>query len=337
MFSLTPSPFVSRHLLAGKITLSAALLFTGLAATSRAEVINHEWIAGNGAWETKANWSPQPAATIGLSTSAFDRVTIDGNVTVNRTGSLIFSGLGTDGLKAGTFTALTLTGGATLNVSTSFRVSSASGSPNTAVRNVLIDTGSSLIVGTSITTGMQNSSANNSTWTVKGSVTAASFLGQKTTSATFSGGFILNIDGGSFTIADTFDWGTPTTVTNLSTFGRITLSNSGSFAVGSIANWATSTSDNNYVNFADESGIFAIDNTTISLLEIQGLIADGYIRKGTGVTGDFDIFNTGEVWQISIAPIPEPSTYALVAFGAGAAILRRRKSAAYGKRHPRCL
>ena len=310
-----------------KLTLCGVLLCSTLApSVGQAAVVNYQWSSdSSGAWETAGNWTPAPGAVIGTSTATrYDRVTIDKNVVVTRTGNIDFYDKGSGGTKAGTFNALALSNGASLVVSGSLRVSSVSGAPDAAVRNVLIDTGSSLNVGGRITTGIQNSSASNSTWSVKGTVEADSFLGQKTTSTTFSGGFILNIDAGSFTITNTFDWGIPATGTNTGTLGQINLSNNGTFTVGSIANWATSTSSANYVKFLDDSGVFTFGYSTLETLqEVEQFISDGYITKSNDVMGYFHIVDTGSSWQVSV--IPEPSTYALLAFGVGSAIFFRRK------------
>jgi len=302
--------------------LAGALLCAGAA---HAEVINHQWIGGDGDWATKANWNPAPASVIGSgASSALDRVTISGQVTVTRTGDLLFSGLGKDALKAGTIDAVTLLNGATLNVTGNFRVSSASGSPNTVSRNVLIDSGTSLIVGGDITTGIQNSSSVISTWVVRGSVEGNRFLGLQSTSGTLNGGFILNIDGGSFSIAESFNFKSAGgTLENL--IGRINLSGNGIFTVGEILNWTGSSE--NYINFLDGSGVFTFAHSTwTTKADVEELIERGFIRKGESVSGDFNIVDTGTAWQVSIAAIPEPSGVALVAFGAGAAMLLLRKA-----------
>lgn len=325
MFSLkTPLFLLPQRPLA--LAVASALLCAGAV---HGEVIHHQWVGGDGDWATKANWSPAPSSVIGSgSGAALDRVTINGNVTVNRTGNALFYGLGTDGLKAGTFNALSLENGATLQISGNFRVSTASGGANAATRNVFIDSGTSLIVGGDITTGAQNSATSNSTWIVRGNVVGNAFLGQQSTNPGsnpgINGGFILNIEGGSFEIAETFNFKSAGgTLTNL--IGQINLSSDGIFSVGEILNWTGSTE--NYVNFLDGSGVFTFAHSTwTSKSDVEDLINRGFIRKGSSVDGDFSIIDTGSAWQVSITAIPEPSGVALVAFGAGAAMLLLRKA-----------
>jgi len=291
---------------------------------AHAQLINYEW-TGNTSndWATRTNWTPDPGA-VAIGTTAgtrFYRVTINGDVSVTRTGDVAFYNGGTPPTSGTdiTATAVTLSGGADLSISGNLRITSSSGG---YVRNASIGSGSTLDISGSLSAGAQNATGADSTWTIGGIVNTGSFLGFKSTSTTeaIGGGFVLNIAAGSLNVTNDFNWRSNTTAVNLATVGHINLTLGGTVNVGSFTNWDTS--NNNFVNFADNTGSLTFGKTGYDLTDVQNLIDGNYIRKGLG-EGAFNIQDGGTNWIVTV--VPEPTTAALCLLGPLALLLRRQR------------
>ncbi|AHF94742.1 hypothetical protein OPIT5_24595 [Opitutaceae bacterium TAV5] len=281
----------------------------------RAQVTNYEWAsATDGDWETRTNWSPDPgSAAIGTNAATrFDRVTISKEVTVTRTGDIRFYTSGTPtGTKTGSFNALTLSGNARLDVTGDVQISSSSGG---YTRNALVETGSILNIAGTLSTGVQNATGVTSRWDIRGSVTTANFAGQQSTSANdgVNGGYILNIDGGSFTVTETFDWRV-TTGARTDLTGQINISGGGTVFINTMnEEWAFSSQQ--FVNFGDGTGSLTFGKTNWGEESlVRSLISSGHIRLDSSVQGQLDLADNGDTWTISVSTIPEPATVAVLA------------------------
>ncbi len=316
------------------------------AATTTAPVIHYRWneITSNGDWANPHSWNPYVTEeALGYSTSSaylgnqggenltrHDRVSIDGNTTINSTSAKVgfFSSYWQDEFelssKTGNFHALSLTNGASLTLR-ELQVSSSTQTfgSNTYqyTRNVYIDASSELNVMNTwgsgqIVTGAQDHTNNLSTWTILGDVTTVDFYGQQSGGNNTTGGYVLNIDGGSLNVSGEFNWrssianmfNTSEQITPISPTGtaQVNLSNGASVVVGTMnPNW--STSPNAFIDFLDASSTLTFSNQNFATLaSVQQLVANGQIRKGGEIVtaSDFSIVADGSDWVITVNTNP---------------------------------
>lgn len=293
---------------------------------------NYEWTGGtSGDWDVNANWSPAVPSgqIIGSGSSVntiYDRVTISG-ASVSRSGNVYFRTQSTGDSRKGTFNAITLQNNATLSISGELRITTSS---SNFIRNVRVENGSTLNAGT-IATGTQNNTADYSTWSIQGAVIAENFIGYQgnnDSNANAGGrGYILNVDGGSLAVSDTFNW-TLYAGTGGVLRGEINISNNGMVNIGTMSsNWRGS--EGNFVNFVDGSGSLKFGYDNWDLDAVEGLITSSYIRKDAAVGGIFNVENVGDGWLVTVNAIPEASTtvalFSAVALGAVCLAKHRRK------------
>ncbi len=289
-----------------------------LCSTASSEVYNYKRIGedSNGKWEDNCKWDPVPDFFIGGNWIAHwepgnntrtDSVTIDGAIVSSPYKYVAFKipyNATEQAGKNGTYTALTLTDDATLELG-AFQISSASSNGAEFVRNADIQSGSSLSV-IELTTGAQNNTQNCSTWNIAGTVQAGSFQGLLGYHNS-NGGYILNVAGGSLDVTNSFDWfsndSSETSYANTSeeAIAHINLSNRGSLTVGTMeGNWTHS--DEAYINFMDTSSSATFGKANfVSAGDIEQLISEGHIRvDGDSVAAsDIKIVDNGSTWTIS--------------------------------------
>lgn len=285
--------------------------------------------ADNGAWNTLTNWDPRPSYYPGNSyapgnISSTGAVIINTDVTVKATGQVIFSGSATTSAQQGIFNAIELTNGGSIESSSAIVVRTADG----AERNVYIGTGSSLISTSTGDNSLQigsgyDGATSSSVWTVHGDVSTRQLCVYGTKTSANTAGLIMNIDGGSLTVTDRIKWifngyGTKTSE------AKINLSNGGTASLGIMEN--ATYSSNFGVVFMDMTGLFefAYGTNYTTLTSVESLIASGFISHDAGLTGDFNIVDTGTGWQVTF--IPEPSaSVALLGLGALLLAIRRKR------------
>ncbi len=342
------------------------LVAAGMLLTSQAsaQVVNYEWSgpADFESWQNNANWTPDPTDAVAggyLANSAYNNMTRYDTATIN--GATVNSGSGTDasfyaanrwalnGLpdKRGSYTAITVQSNAHLTLR-NLRVSSvelAGGqtyADGTYVRNGSIDSTSSLTLTSSLRTGSQASDPGNgvtagvthdsSTWIIAGSLTTPSFLGEQAPEhAESTGGYILNITGGSMNVTGTFNWNYyGAAVLSTTTTAHVNLSEGGTFTTGTMdSNWTDS--DNAYINFLDTASTATFGKTNFeNIADVEALITEGHIRAGDAIagTGDFNIVDNGTTWTVNAISIPEASTtaFSMMAAVVLLTVLRKRNS-----------
>lgn len=304
-----------------------------LASASYSQAAEYVWTgaAGDGIWETAANWAGNAVPPNG------NQIVINGNYSVKQTGSLNLTSALTPATNP--VYGFILAGGATYdnrsgqdtfdgaNPGSSFRIA---GMPS-VTNNALIDTGSTLLTDRfwlgnnpkADVTPQANRSNKVSTTTIKGTVIAVrDFVGYRPQwSEATEGGYILHLDGGSF-ITPVFSFGYSGSMGNSNLTAHVLISNGGYLDMGNVAaNWTDSAVQ--YIDFLDTTGTLVFNKTGAwsNTSGVQALIDEGYIRASGG--GNFNIVDNGSSWLISI---PEPSTYALLIGGAllGLVLARRR-------------
>ncbi len=310
--------------------------------------MNYDWTgpSSGGDWKTANNWTPVPdlptvtppqitwiADWRSSNRTNLDTVSIDGaSVTTGGYALEFYLVPGANPLSGqeGTHTSLTLSNNASLTAG-NFRVSSSRSSGIDYIRNMDIQSGSSLNVNL-LTTGSSNwtPATSSTTWSIGGSVQAANFNGLLGNffPAQASGGYFINLDGGSLTVAGTFNWDSNGIDEENLANGRINLSNGGTISAGTMtANWSESA--NTYIDFLDGTGSVTFGKTNFdTIVDVQALIDNGQIRLNGAISPtEFQINDGGSVWEIT-STIPEPSNVAF-AFGALVALsitFRRRQA-----------
>ncbi len=313
-------------------TLAVCGLTAALAASASAQVVNYEWTGagGDNNWNNAANWNPSGVPAIGGSGSDQSPHTaaISG-AAVSLSGTMLFAAA-YDELTTGTHTALSLTDGATLQITGALRLRSV----RDTTRNALIGPGSSF-TSTSSGNALQLGSSDStiSTLSVQGSLQLGTMIGDVLPANSFegaAGGYIVNIDGGLVEFSST-NFRFQGSNRHLNSIAQFHIRNDGVARLGTITRLSDAGYANIYIDFVDGTGLLEFSSTGYSTLAaVEGLINDGKIRLG-GNTVDPTAFSVNSIgggtgWQVGV--IPEPSTYALLAglvMLGGAVFVKRRR------------
>jgi hypothetical protein len=310
------------------IALASTSALTLLAGTANAAVSTWDG-STNSDWDTAANWDPDgvPGSTDQVIISNGNAVTKTGNLDINNA-----TGTNDDGLQ--------LTNG-TLNVSGNLSSFTSYGTNSNPTSNLGVSGGTTgtLAVGGTFSLGNKSDSFSRTfTYNIYtgSSLTANAFQGvtgswSGATSGT--GGWKLNVLGGSLNITDTFDF-TNVATSSKSPIGQITIGSLGTATGGSV-NIGTMSDDwslfsGQYVLFNDDLGSLTFGKTNYANIgDVEALIDGDYIQKDAGITSDFSIADNGSSWTVTLgAAIPEPSSFATLAgvMALGAAMIRRRRA-----------